>query len=1070
MFSSVRKFFGARDEEEKEEPVKAEAAFPPSRHFLFPSEPLKAIIDAADMALAEKREDAGELSEADRLLSGYLDLRRGDAEWSAWGYAFSLPGDKGGRVPSDRWVSFFKAKKSESGAVAARSLVGLLNDGLAVWDDAKGELLCPDFILAGFFPASRLPAAGLPGNSDAYLKLYSEGVDFTSSFRPGLLWVRYGHQLQAPKREGMLFRAGSSQNSLMGPVFCLADAIERFNERDLAGDLERTAAWAGVAGLIELSPYKDALSSGGGAAKLVNAAKFTIEVKDGLITPVFIRTKPKRSGGLDSTPLLTPGQMKTLRRRFAQASPLTDYIDLGGRTYVTLSPEIKQMLGVVKAIARRKDGKAKMDLVRDPVGVIRSELAKTLGEDAPAVEAADGVFVETPEFLSDRVTAIGPWEKHEVDIAHCLPGSWFEDDTKRYRLLAGGDWRCWTPDEVEDYVAAAEAAEKDGRESFEFKDENYPLDSQDLERARDTLKVISGERPEYVPEEAEPAEKGEGKEEGKEDGEDEGEAKESVPPALKRRRNLRYGPYIKTNLETLEYKAKLSSHPEFTEPFGGLQGGAALLPHQEECLAWLQGLWREGIPGALLADDMGLGKTLQCLSFIRWLGDNFAKLGAPRTALVIAPLGLLANWAAEAEKYFQGTEYAVPLVIDSACLKRLAKMTDQERLAEFARYAWAVTNYDSVRGEFGVFSNVDWSLIAADEAQRIKNPNTTIAECVKGLKSEFFLAMTGTPVENSFMDLWSVMDAAVPGVMGSAVDFARSYGNNPDIAKAGRELNDLLTGGGRPGAIRLMLRRMKKDGLQKLPLRLEKKVPCVMPPEQASRYEDILNEKKTQEALAGGAGAALVALHRLETCALLGVPEIPDDFEFSDSQIAGSARLTAFFQVLDEIAARKEKALVFLVHKKIQQLLAEAIERRYGLEDHPPQMINGSMSPGVRQKAVAVFMSAPEGQFDVMLLTSRAAGTGLTLTNANNVVHLERWWNPAVEDQCSDRVYRIGQKKDVRIYLPIALSDRRDNAFDAVLDGLLSQKRAKSGAVLAPYDERTATASLQAQVLRARNH
>lgn len=1055
---------GAESSEKPEERV----FFAPARAELSAVD-LRAVLEAADDGLTEPGDAPSAVPAADRTLAAYIALRREDPEWAAPGFAFSLKDERGAALAPDRWVRYLERRNAEDAAFVARALFGLLGNGLAIWDEAGKTLKCPDFILSRYFPANLLSAAGLPENSDAYLKLYSEGVNFTDSFHVRMSWIRYGHELMAPLRTGLVLKAGATETALMGPVFFLADAINRFEARTFENATARTAAWSGVADLIRESPYAGVLSSLGGSARIVNAAKLTLEIdKEGNILPVFLRTKLKRSGGIDSTPLLAPAQAAALKKRFLGRLPLTDCIDLGGRSYATLTPEMKLILGAVRGIAcgKGKDaGLAKARLIANPVAEIRKALEGAVGESAPVLEAVKDVFVETPEFLSQRILAIGPWERHDISFARPAQSSWFADGEKRYRVFAGGDWHFWSPEEIEAFSKAYEKAQKKGEDAFEFDDCEFGLEGVDIAPVKELLAVIkakgkaeakdgSDEAPREASEEgASGGGKGAGEgpaEAGSKEGAKEGKApKGKKPPAL------RYGPLIKSNLEVLEYKAELRKHEGFDLPFSGLQGGLRLYPHQVECLAWLQDLWRRGMPGGLLADDMGLGKTLQCLSFLKWLIDNYEALGSPRTGLVIAPNGLVENWRAEGEKYF-GEGLGRLMVVTAKKAAALQKLPEPERAGEIAACRWVVASYETVRDRFSVFSNIDWCLVALDEAQRIKNPNTALAESVKSLQSEFWLAMTGTPVENSFLDLWSIMDAVGGGFMGPAKAFMQRYQDTLSVEEAGRELHDLLAGEGKsPDEVRLMLRRLKKDRLKNLPAKTEERVVRVMPEAQAACYESILEDRKW--AMSGEAGgidpsAGLTALARLETCSLFGTDELPENFAFTKEEIAGSARLTAFFEILDAVHARGEKALVFMNHKMFQASLAAAIERRYAMV-MPPQIINGSMAPAWRQKSVENFMASPEGRFDVMLLTSRAAGVGLTLTRANNVIHLERWWNPAVEDQCTDRAYRIGQTKDVKVYLPIAESPRRDNAFDLVLDGLLEAKRARSSAVLAPEDE-----------------
>ena len=255
------------------------------------------------------------------------------------------------------------------------------------------------------------------------------------------------------------------------------------------------------------------------------------------------------------------------------------------------------------------------------------------------------------------------------------------------------------------------------------------------------------------------------------------------------------------------------------------------------------------------------------------------------------------------------------------------------------------------------------------------------------------------------------------------------------------------TGNGVEGSgTRLMMRRLKTERLKNLPAKQTKVVPALMPERQRQAYQAILDARRNDPE--NPQNTPLAVLSRLADCSLLPEP-LFDSTVLTDELIQGSARLTAFFQILDGIAAKQEKVVVFVQHFDVQTVIAQAIQARYKL-DHVPGKINGRMATEARQKVVTAFQNGLPG-FDAVVLTGRAAGTGLTLTAANHVIHLERWWNPAVEDQCSDRVYRIGQTKDVTIHIPLAMRSASDvQSFDATLNASLEKKRSRSTSVLLP--------------------
>ena len=247
--------FGSPVESEQEKAVPSVPAFKPLRLLELPAKEVREIIRAAEDGFAEAGDAPSAVPAADRTLAAYLELRREDPEWEAPGFAFSLKDERGASLAPDRWARYLERRNAEDAASVARALFGLLGNGLAIWDEAGKVLRCPDFILSRYFPANLLSAVGLPENSDAYLKLYSEGVNFTDSFHVRMSWIRYGHELMAPLRTGMVLKAGATETALMGPVFFLADAIDRFEARKFESPTARTAAWGGVADLIRSSPY-----------------------------------------------------------------------------------------------------------------------------------------------------------------------------------------------------------------------------------------------------------------------------------------------------------------------------------------------------------------------------------------------------------------------------------------------------------------------------------------------------------------------------------------------------------------------------------------------------------------------------------------------------------------------------------------------------------------------------------------------------------------------------------------------------------------------------------------------
>lgn len=354
---------------------------------------------------------------------------------------------------------------------------------------------------------------------------------------------------------------------------------------------------------------------------------------------------------------------------------------------------------------------------------------------------------------------------------------------------------------------------------------------------------------------------------------------------------------------------------------------------------------------------------------------------------------------------------------------------------------WVLTTYETLRDYHLSFAAIPFSCAVFDEIQKVKSPTSLLTRSAKTLNADFTVGLTGTPIENQLSDLWCIMDIINPGSLASLKDFTAKY--SPDDVEALDALRAKLLDENQNGPP-LVFRRLKTDHLDGLP---EKKVHVRKRPMseiQAKVYSDAVARAKQPDA-----GPMLETLHRLRGISLH--PIWPPAGEISDpaSFIAQSARLSETFSILDEIAARREKALIFLESLDLQEHLALMIKSRYGLK-RCPMRINGEVAGDKRQKLVDEFQTT-RGLFDVMILSPRAGGVGLTLTTANHVIHLSRWWNPAVEDQCTDRIYRIGQDQSVHVYYPMAVHPQfAGSSFDELLDALLQRKRGLSSRMLIP--------------------
>lgn len=497
---------------------------------------------------------------------------------------------------------------------------------------------------------------------------------------------------------------------------------------------------------------------------------------------------------------------------------------------------------------------------------------------------------------------------------------------------------------------------------------------------------------------------------------------------------------------------------------GSLRPGFDLKRHQQDGVRWLQTCARiDGRRGVLLADDMGVGKTLQILSFLAWCIESglFPDLSRPkppfRPILIVAPLILLETetWEKEMKKFFadNGDVFGNVLPLYGPMLQAYRRKDAEAReevvakpilkLDQIQRNQVVITNYEAVRDyEFSFAYCGDgkslWSIVVTDEAHEYKTPNSKISHAMKALQPDFRIACTGTPVENRLLDLWNIFDTVQPGLLGSAKDFSQIYERQGTKTYAGLKSRLLYQ---RPNAF--LLRRSKSDVLE-LPMKHEHKLSCVMSDAEVAKHLSLVDGLNK----ASGAKGKLDLLHRFARLyqhpLLLGSD---GDESTAEELKAGSSKLREVLLVLHRIRHQREKAIVFARHKDMQRILARVFSDEFR---RPVRVVNGDTPRGgglrkggiETRSAILQEFRQSEG-FDIIILSPFVAGVGLTIVEANHVIHYGRWWNPAVEAQATDRAYRLGQLKEVHVYLPILEDKTRRIAptFDQLLDQLMEAKK-----------------------------
>ena len=439
-----------------------------------------------------------------------------------------------------------------------------------------------------------------------------------------------------------------------------------------------------------------------------------------------------------------------------------------------------------------------------------------------------------------------------------------------------------------------------------------------------------------------------------------------------------------------------------------------LRPYQMRGLAWLEGLSRHGL-GGILADDMGLGKTIQVLALLLHRQAESPAFG-PAT-LLVCPTSLLGNWERELAKFAP----SLPVFVHHG--------NNRDRLpATFKPHTLVLTTYGVVRREEDTFARHPWGGVVVDEAQAIKNPGSAQAKAIRKLRGGFRLALTGTPIENRLTELWSIMSAALPGYLGTESQFKERFANpiekyrDPDAAFELRQ---------RIGPF--ILRRLKSDKsvIQDLPEKLEMKVFTTLSREQAELYQ--YRVEKMDEELDAASGierrGRILALltHLKQIC------NHPSQFLKAQGPYRGrSGKLDRLTEMLEEVVEAGERAIVFTQFKEMGDRLQIHLHDALGFE--PPFLHGGTTREG-RDELVRSFQEDPDSP-PVLLLSLKAGGVGLNLTAATHVFHFDRWWNPAVEDQATDRTYRIGQTKNVQVHKLVTIG-----TLEEKIDALLESKR-----------------------------
>ena len=483
--------------------------------------------------------------------------------------------------------------------------------------------------------------------------------------------------------------------------------------------------------------------------------------------------------------------------------------------------------------------------------------------------------------------------------------------------------------------------------------------------------------------------------------------------------------------EALSEILKTLRNPALLSPADLKNLHATLRSYQNEGVSWLSLLAGLGL-GACLADDMGLGKTIQILSLLL-LRKEQAQNAPRQPSLLVVPASLLGNWKREADRFTPSLRL---LLLHPSETKDLCFSKMEEKTASYVEdFDLVVTTYSMI-GRIQWLSEISWNLVILDEAQAIKNAGTKQTQSVKALKSVSRIALTGTPIENRISDLWSLFDFLNPGLLGSATRFkgyVSSLQNKPDQFESLRKLVGPY-----------ILRRMKTDPnvISDLPNKIETPVYCHLTKEQAQHYAASVEElRQSLKSVDPQARRGLVLRTLLQ---LKQICNHPAHYTGSGEYLSShSGKFERLGEICEELASRQEKVLVFTQFSEIIPALEEHLSRIFGRRG---LILHGGTPIKERKKLVDLFQCDDGPPFFVLSL--KAGGTGLTLTAASHVIHFDRWWNPAVENQATDRAFRIGQKKNVQVHKFIT-----QGTVEEQIDAIIASKKKLASEILSSTDE-----------------
>ena len=866
---------------------------------------------------------------------------------------------------------------------------------------------------------------GLVPWSHWVIQLETTGALGTNAFR---YFYRFyaGQQIVYPERLGCFQRREGNVYQLDRQTYALIDAIDAYNA--LPPDKK-----LGSEAFIRFAEVK-------GLAEEVGSELDQFLLREKVVIPseIALDIVPEEGGLISFAPNIDGVSSDLMRHAFFAFDDPEEVYSLDhpeGRLRVVLNSAQREVLRRMQRV-RHLGGLEKAHVLRDPSRVFDG-VSESVRFGPRVRGVGDFPFVARP-YLQRSATGI-----FEVETSTEKPewGRFSAGLRCNYSDGSTEDVQFSSRHELQSFRQAVAAAQEGGSEVINFKKKSIVVDRQ-LVNGIDELLARLTPRPSIVP-------------------------KNSDTP----RRYL----LIYTNDNKLEYEEPTTEAAPQPPPDLPISLDQSMLKeHQFEGLRWLQHNYRvAGHRGCLLADDMGLGKTLQVLSFLAWVIErgDISSEGSPNPEaapwnpiLIVVPLALLENetWVGDMKKFFakDGAIFQPWLSLHGSKLKELRHQQGAEtvlggpvlELNQLRQFRIVITNYETVVSYQHSFAAMNWSVVVTDEAQEYKTPNTKISHALKSLAPRFRVACTGTPVETRLLDVWNIFDYLQPGHLSSAENFRRDF-EQPLLETENdhsRQVLPLLKERLLFGKNNSFVLRREKSTLADLPRKHEHLIECNLSPKQREWHLDLVGRARTGAPNSHPFSLIAQLMKVYQHPALLPryEPLSPEEL------IKGCPKLKAVLDCLTGIKYRGEKVLIFTRSLNMQQVLASVIAEKFKIR---VEIVNGATSRkgdtehSLRTRKDIIREFRESKGFGVIILSPDVAGIGLTLIEANHVIHYGRWWNPAKESQATDRAYRIGQTRDVHVYYPIA----RDplgafKTFDENLDTLISKRKQLAADFLAP--------------------